>query len=204
MRPFPPLRSSRLRRKGRRSRAGPARAAPPSAISAVSPNAAPVSASSAAVTAAAAASAATMGAAAKRAPPQPPSRTPPQPPPPPRPSQPAPQREAKALAGPQQPQASPRSRREAPLPLEDKPAKKRWPWKAIIKWGVVTSSFWGSPPDCGCGLPSQVCLAPATLRAARRQNDEQGRADRSQRSAEPKGRSPSRPLITRPTCYLRT
>jgi hypothetical protein len=26
----------------------------------------------------------------------------------------------------------------APLSLEDAPAKKAWPWKAIIKWGVVT------------------------------------------------------------------
>ena len=75
----------------------------------------------------------------QRGAPQPPSRTPPQPPPLPRPSQAAPPREAKALTGPQPPQAKPAlPPRGAPLPLEDKPAKKSWPWKAIIKWGVVT------------------------------------------------------------------
>jgi hypothetical protein len=48
-------------------------------------------------------------------------------------------REEKALTGPQPPQAKPAlPPRGAPLPLEDKPAKKSWPWKAIINWGVVT------------------------------------------------------------------
>jgi hypothetical protein len=65
--------------------------------------------------------------------------TPPQPPPLPRPSQVAPPREGRAPAGPQLPQAKPAlAPRGADFPLEDKPAKKRWPWKAIIKWGVVT------------------------------------------------------------------
>jgi hypothetical protein len=59
-------------------------------------------------------------------PPQPPqSRTPP-----------GPQREARVPSPAQQPQPRP----AVPLPtaaLEEKPAKKRWPWKAIIKWGVA-------------------------------------------------------------------
>jgi hypothetical protein len=68
-----------------------------------------------------------------------PSRTPPQPPPLPRPSQVALPREARVPSGLQPPQArSALPPRGAALPLEDKPAKKRWPWKAIIKWGVVT------------------------------------------------------------------
>jgi hypothetical protein len=72
------------------------------------------------------------------APPAPSRPTPPQPPPLPRPSQIAP-REGKAPAGPQLPQATPGlPPRGAPLSLEDTPAKKLWPWKAIIKWGVVT------------------------------------------------------------------
>ena len=72
------------------------------------------------------------------APPAPSRPTPPQPPPLPRPSQFAPPREGKAPAGPQLPQATPAlAPRGAPLSLEDTPAKKPWPWKAIIKWGVV-------------------------------------------------------------------
>ena len=71
------------------------------------------------------------------APPAPSRPTPPQPPPLPRPSQIA-LREGKAPAGPQLPQATPAlAPRGASLPLEDGPAKKPWPWKAIIKWGVV-------------------------------------------------------------------
>ena len=74
----------------------------------------------------------------KGAPTAPSRPTPPQPPPLPRPSQIAP-REARAPLGPQPPQAKPAlAPRGASLPLEDKPAKKAWPWKALIKWGVVT------------------------------------------------------------------
>ena len=72
------------------------------------------------------------------APPAPSRPTPPQPPPLPRPSQFAPPREGKAPAGPQLPQATPAlPPRGAPLSLEDAPTKKTWPWKPIIKWGVV-------------------------------------------------------------------
>lgn len=67
------------------------------------------------------------------APPAPPRATPPQPPPLPRPSP----REGKAPAGPQPPQAKPGLPPQGAVPLEDKPAKKAWPWKALIKWGVV-------------------------------------------------------------------
>ena len=69
-----------------------------------------------------------------------PSRpTPPQPPPLPRPSQVAPPREGKAPAGPLPPQAKPALAPRGPdFSLEDKPAKRALPWKAIIKWGVVT------------------------------------------------------------------
>ena len=73
----------------------------------------------------------------QRGAPPPPSRTPPQPPPMPRPSQVVPPREAKALTGPQPPQTTPALAPRGSS-LEDKPAKKRRPWKAIIKWGVVT------------------------------------------------------------------
>ena len=73
----------------------------------------------------------------QRGAPPPPSRTPPQPPPMPRPSQVVPPREAKALTGPQPPQTKPALAPRG-ASLEDKPAKKRRPWKAIIKWGVVT------------------------------------------------------------------
>ena len=73
----------------------------------------------------------------QRGAPPPPSRTPPQPPPMPRPSQVVPPREAKALTGPQPPQTKPELAPRG-ASLEDKPAKKRRPWKAIIKWGVVT------------------------------------------------------------------
>ena len=73
----------------------------------------------------------------QRGAPPPPSRTPPQPPPMPRPSQVVPPREAKALTGPQPPQTKPALAPRGSS-LEDKPAKKRRPWKAIIKWGVVT------------------------------------------------------------------
>ena len=67
-----------------------------------------------------------------------PSRTPPQPPPLPRPSQPALAPEGRTLAGPQQPQAKPAVTPRGALPLEDKPPQKAWPWKALVKWGVVT------------------------------------------------------------------
>ena len=73
----------------------------------------------------------------QRGAPPPPSRTPPQPPPMPRPSQVVPPREAKALTGPQPPQTKPALAPRG-ASLEDKPTKKRRPWKAIIKWGVVT------------------------------------------------------------------
>jgi len=71
------------------------------------------------------------------APPGPPRGVAPQPPQPPQSrTPPGPQREARVPSPAQQPQARP----AVPLPtaaLEEKPAKKRWPWKAIIKWGVA-------------------------------------------------------------------
>ncbi len=64
---------------------------------------------------------------------------PPQPPPLPRPGQAPPLREARGPAGPPPPQARPAlPPRGSPLPLEDKPAKRGLPWKALVKWGVVT------------------------------------------------------------------
>jgi hypothetical protein len=68
-----------------------------------------------------------------------PKRIPPQPPQLPlsRPGQGMP-REARGPAGPLPPQVKPALQpRGTPLPLEEKPAKRRLPWKAIIKWGVV-------------------------------------------------------------------
>ena len=71
------------------------------------------------------------------APPGPPRGVAPQPPQPPQSrTPPGPQREARVPSPAQQPQVRP----AVPLPtaaLEEKPAKKRWPWKAIIKWGVA-------------------------------------------------------------------
>jgi hypothetical protein len=67
-----------------------------------------------------------------------PSRTPPQPPPLPRSGQAAPPREARAPAGSLQPQGRAAvAPRGTSVPLEEKPAKKAWPWNALVKWGVV-------------------------------------------------------------------
>lgn len=68
------------------------------------------------------------------APGAPPRGVAPQPPQPRIPS--GPQREARVPSPPQQPQP----RASVPLPtaaLEEKPAKRRLPWKALIKWGVA-------------------------------------------------------------------
>ena len=70
------------------------------------------------------------------APPSPPRAAPPQPQTQPR-ATPVPQREARAPSQPQPPQ----SRAALPprtAPMEEKPARKAWPWKALVKWGVVT------------------------------------------------------------------
>ena len=70
------------------------------------------------------------------APPAPPRGVAPQQPQPPQPRQSAPQREARVPSPPPQP----RPRPAVPLPsvpLEEKPAKKTWPWKALVKWGLA-------------------------------------------------------------------
>ena len=97
-----------------------------------------------------------------------------------------------------------RCRRRA---LEEKPAKKRWPWKAIIKWGVAALVILGIAAGLWLWLAKPGGLLGSGARAARRQNVQQERANhhRSERSAKPEGRPPARPLLTRPPkLYLRT
>jgi hypothetical protein len=114
------------------------------------------------------------------APATPPRGGAPQPPQPPQPRIPSgPQREARVPSPPQQPQP----RASVPLPTaapEEKPAKKRWPWKALIKWGVaalvilgIAAGLWlwlatpggllGSGPSSGKpGAKSSDKSAPTT------------------------------------------
>ena len=70
------------------------------------------------------------------APPAPPRGVAPQQPQPPQPRQSAPRHEARVPSPPPQP----RPRPAVPLPSapqEEKPAKQKWPWKALVKWGVA-------------------------------------------------------------------
>ena len=129
----------------------------------------------------------------------PPSRTPPQPPPLPRPSQPALAPEGRPLAGPQQPQAKP-ARHAARRLFRSRTSRRRsaWPWKAIVKWGVVTLVVLGyRRRTVDVARQARSARLRQRSRRARRQI-RTGRANRPQRSAEPKGRSPSRPLIASP------
>lgn len=115
--------------------------------------------------------------------------TPPQPPPLPRPSQVAPPREGKAPAGPQPPQVKPAlAPGEAAFSLEDKPAKRPWPWKAIIKWGgmtlvilgiVVGAWMWLAQPSLLGGKPGQPGAKSTNKGAPADPNDPRSRkADR--------------------------
>jgi hypothetical protein len=69
--------------------------------------------------------------------PQPSRATPPQPPPLPRSAPAALQREARIPEPQYPPGRATVPPRATSLPLEDKPAKKAWPWKALVKWGAV-------------------------------------------------------------------
>ena len=91
------------------------------------------------------------------------------------------------------PQLTPRGA----LPLEDKPPQKAWPWKALVKWGVVTLVVLGIAAGLWMWLakPDLLGSGNAPGEPGAKSN---GRANRPQRSAEPKGRSPSRPLIASP------
>jgi hypothetical protein len=115
--------------------------------------------------------------------------TPPQPPPLPRPSQVAPPREGKAPAGPQLPQAKPAlAPRGAAFSVEDKPVKRLWPWKAIIKWGVVAlvilgiavgAWMWLAQPSLLGGKPGQPGAKSTNKGAPTDPNDPRSRkADR--------------------------
>ena len=84
-------------------------------------------------------------------------------------------------------------------PARGQAGEEGWPWKAIIKWGVVTLVILGYRRGAvDLARQAKSAWLRQRSRRARRQIDEQRRANRPQRSAEPKGRSPSRPLIASP------
>ena len=86
-------------------------------------------------------------------PPQPPqSRTPP-----------GPQREARVPSPAQQPQAARRCRCRRRRPGRETGEEDGGRGRQSSNGAWLPSSSWGSPPDCGCGLPS---LVPARLRNA--------------------------------------
>jgi hypothetical protein len=107
-----------------------------------------------------------------------PSRTPPQPPPLPRPSQAVPLREARAPAPPQLPQAKPAlPPRASPLPLEEKPPKKAWPWKVLVKWGVVTLVILGVAAGLWMWLAKPNLLGQAPGQPGAKSTDKGAPAD---------------------------
>jgi len=60
--------------------------------------------------------------------------------------------------------------RGAALPLEDKPAKKPWPWMAIIKWGVVTLVVLGVAVGAWMWLAKPNLLGSGTAPGAKSTN----------------------------------
>ena len=198
---FPSAAAGSAAAKGAAVSAGPARAAPPSAISAVSANAAPVSASSAAVTTAAAASssATAMAAAAK-------GRTA---------AAIAHAASAAAAAAAQPSRTAARGKSPDRAAAASSQACARAARYASSARGPAGEEALAVEGDHQMGRgnaghsrdrrgavdlarPAKSAWLRQRSRQARRQIDEQRRADRPQRSAEPKGRSPSRPLIASP------